>query len=292
VCVPEVEANEELKEWFKKVGIDVRRGASVKAVYGRDRDILKALREEDRPVLGISPPGVDARLAAADLKRLPYLTNCVKVRVPRIAAENREGRVVAVNEVALLAASPGAFVKYSLYVDGEFMYNDLGDGVLIATPLGSTAYAYSAGGPVIDLRANVVEVVPVNSALRRPPHLLPIDARVELVDAKSREELVAVADGVLKIRYANPTAVYLDSYATLIIAKRKKAVETAPLPPSALMVKKILEELGPLTIDEIVKHSGVKQRTVRHALQRLREAGLVEATADPTDPRKKLYRIK
>ena len=46
-----------LAEALRRVGVEVRRGAAVVAVYERDRDILRALRTEDRPVLGVSPPG-------------------------------------------------------------------------------------------------------------------------------------------------------------------------------------------------------------------------------------------
>ncbi|MFN3804173.1 MAG: ATP-NAD kinase [Pyrobaculum sp.] len=291
MCLKEVEVEEEYREWFEKAGITVRKGALVRAVYGRDRDILKALRQEERPVLGVAPPGVDVKLAATDLKMLPALKNCVKIRVPRLTAENTYGRVYAVNEVALLASAPGVFVKYSIYVDGEHLYNDMGDGVLVATPLGSTAYAMSAGGPKIKLEAPVVEIVPVNSALRRPPYVLPLNSTVEIVDAKSVEELMVIGDGVEKARYVSPTQIYVDSFATLILSLKKAARSTEGLPPSALLVKRLLEERGPLTVEEVVRLSGLKPRTARHALQRLRELNMVQAAIDPTNPRRKLYHL-
>ncbi len=291
MCVAEVEAGEEVRELLEKVGISVKKGATVKVVYGRDRDILKALREEDRPVLGVAPPGVDAKLAAADVKTLPTI-QCVKVRVPRLTAENALGRIHAVNEIALLASAPGVFVKYAIYVDGDHLYSDMGDGVLIATPLGSTAYAMSAGGPKIRLDAEVLEVVPVNSALRRLPHVVPLHSAIEIIDAKSVEELVAIGDGVERVRYKSPTRVYVDSFATLVMPARKaaKPIEKS-LPPSALLVKRLLEERGALTVEEIVRLSGLKPRTARHALAKLRENGVVQTTVDPTDPRRRLYRL-
>jgi hypothetical protein len=66
VKVAEVETDSSvLAEALRRVGVEVRRGAAVVAVYGRDRDILRALRTEDRPVLGVSPPGVGRQAGGA-----------------------------------------------------------------------------------------------------------------------------------------------------------------------------------------------------------------------------------
>ncbi|MEM1637293.1 MAG: MarR family transcriptional regulator [Pyrobaculum sp.] len=289
MCVAAVDAEGEVAEWLRRMGFEVRRGAHVRLVYGRDRDILRALREEDRPVLGVSPPGVEARLAVSDIRSLRLVKNCVKVRVPRLAAENAEGRIVAVNEVALFAERPAVFVRYSVYVDGAHLFTDVGDGALVATPLGSTAYAYSAGGPRISLEAPVIEVVPVNSAMRRPPVVLPQTATVILTDVRSVEPVWLIGDGAEKLRHRDPTHVYVESYASLILPLRRAPSGAAELPPSALYVKKVLMERGPLTVEEIAKATGLKPRTVRHALKRLQAAGLVEASADPTHPKRKLY---
>jgi NAD+ kinase len=111
VKVAEVETDSSvLAEALRRVGVEVRRGAAVVAVYGRDRDILRALRTEDRPVLGVSPPGVDAKLAALELRELPLLPELEfkAVDAIRLVAESGGQRVVAINEVALLAAEPAA----------------------------------------------------------------------------------------------------------------------------------------------------------------------------------------
>lgn len=287
-----VDAEGEVAEWVRRLGFEVRRGAHVRLVYGRDRDILRALREEDRPVMGVSPPGVEARLAVSDIRSLRLVKNCVKARVPRLAAENAEGRVVAVNEVALFAEKPAVFVKYSIYVDGAHLFTDIGDGALVATPLGSTAYAYSAGGPRISLEAPVVEVVPVNSATRKPPVVLPQTAMVTVTEVRSMESVWLIGDGAVKLRHRDPTHIYVDSYATLILPLRQPTARSAELPPSALYVKKVLMDRGPLTVEEIARATGLKPRTVRHALKRLQAAGLVEASADPTHPRRKLYFLR
>jgi NAD+ kinase len=291
VKVAEVETDSSvLAEALRRVGVEVRRGAAVVAVYGRDRDILRALRTEDRPVLGVSPPGVDAKLAALELRELPLLPELEfkAVDAMRLVAESGGQRVVAINEVALLAAEPAALVRYSLYVDGVFVFNDIGDGCLVSTPVGSTAYALSAGGAVIAPGAGVVEVVPVNSMLRRPPHVFPADAEVELRGARSRSDILLIGDGAERVKYRDSAVVRHAGTAKLLIRVQREG-PTPRLPPSALLLRKILEERGPLTASEIVSLTGLSPRTVRHALERLRSAGLVRSVVDPTDPRRRVY---
>jgi NAD+ kinase len=291
VRVHEVEAcDDALVEVLKRCGIEVRRGAPVVAVYGRDRDILKALREEDRPVLGISPPGVSARLAALELRELPRLPELEfrAIGAIRLEAESGGQKIRAINEIALLPAEPATFVRYSLFVDGEFVFNDLGDGCLVSTPVGSTAYALAAGGASIDPRAEVLEVVPLNSALRRPPHIFPSSATLELRNVRSAAEVYVIGDSVERTKYRGGAVIRQCGKARFLV---KAAAPPAyiKLPPSALLVKKILDERGPLTVSEVAALTGLSPRTARHALERLRRAGLVRAAVDPTDPRRRIY---
>jgi NAD+ kinase len=165
----------------------------------------------------------------------------------------------------------------------------MGDGCLVSTPVGSTAYALSAGGAVIAPgAAQVVEVVPVNSMLRRPPHVFPADAEVELRGARSRSDILLIGDGAERIKYRDSAVVRHAGTAKLLIRAQREG-PTPRLPPSALLLRKILEERGPLTASEIVSLTGLSPRTVRHALERLRSAGLVRSVVDPTDPRRRVY---
>lgn len=291
VRVYEVETdNEMLADILVRHGIEVRRGAPIIAVYGKDRNILKALREEDRPVLGISPPGVSAKLAALELREVPRLRELEfrVINAIRLEAESGGQKVRAINEVALLPAEPATFVRYSLFVNGEFVFNDLGDGCLVSTPVGSTAYALAAGGAVVDPRAEVLEVVPVNSALRRPPHIFPSSATLELRDVRSVAEVYVIGDGVERIKCKGSATIRRCGTARLL-ARVGAASKHVKLPPSALLIKKVLEERGPLTASEIAALTGLSIRTARYALERLRRAGLVRSFVDPTDPRRRVY---
>jgi Predicted sugar kinase len=96
-----------------------------------------------------------------ELRELPLLLELEfeVVDAMRLEAESGGQRILAINEVVLIPAEPAAIMRYSLHVDGAFIFNDMGDGCLVSTPVGSTAYALSAGGAVISPRAQVVEVV-------------------------------------------------------------------------------------------------------------------------------------
>ncbi len=70
-------------------------------------------------------------------------------------------RRVALNEVCLLKAEPGRIIECSLAIDQEWISQHRADGLLCATPTGSTAYALSSGGPILHPDVDGMVVVPI-----------------------------------------------------------------------------------------------------------------------------------
>ena len=68
---------------------------------------------------------------------------------------------IALNEVAITRKDPLKVLRYSVYVNGEYLNEYAADGVLVATPTGSTAYNLSAGGPVIAPAAKMMVLTPI-----------------------------------------------------------------------------------------------------------------------------------
>jgi len=157
-------------------------------VLGGDGTILRTLRRlpnpQDRLLLGVNfgrvgfltevPP--DALIEALHalikgeffVERLPLLV----IRGPGFKAH-------ALNEVAALPTRPGDLLRIEVMIDGEEALHATADGVLVASSVGATAYAASAGGPIVDPRANVLLVTficPLAWSLR--PLVLPGGARV------------------------------------------------------------------------------------------------------------------
>jgi NAD+ kinase len=90
-------------------------------------------------------------------------------------------RAIAVNDVVVSRGVTGGMVEYTVRVDGVTMTNQRADGVILATPTGSTAYALSANGPILDPSLAGLVLVPVApQTLSNRPIVLPDGVLVEI----------------------------------------------------------------------------------------------------------------
>jgi NAD+ kinase len=102
----------------------------------------------------------------------------------------------AINEVALLTASPAKMIEFEIIVDGALMEDFRADGVIIATATGSTAYAMSAGGPIVDPRVDAIVLVPVAPfKLSSRPWVIPGGSIIEVKLKLPEKEALVVVDG-------------------------------------------------------------------------------------------------
>ena len=93
-------------------------------------------------------------------------------------------RTIALNEAVIGKGSQGRLIEFELSVDGEFVYRLRADGIIVATPTGSTAYALSAQGPILHPAVPALTLVPLN------PHTL--SARPVSVSDRSAIEILMV----------------------------------------------------------------------------------------------------
>ena len=93
-------------------------------------------------------------------------------------------RTIALNEAVIGKGSQGRLIEFELRVDGEFVYRLRADGIIVATPTGSTAYALSAQGPILHPAVPALTLVPLN------PHTL--SARPVSVSDRCRIDIVMV----------------------------------------------------------------------------------------------------
>ena len=77
------------------------------------------------------------------------------------SGEERVFEVLAFNDVVLSKGVKGSMVEFEVSIDGQFIYSQRSDGLIVATPTGSTAYALSSGGPIVHPSLNVMALVPV-----------------------------------------------------------------------------------------------------------------------------------
>ena len=93
-------------------------------------------------------------------------------------------KTLALNEAVVGKGSQGRLIEFDLSIDGEFIYTLRADGVIVATPTGSTAYALSAQGPILHPAVPALALVPLN------PHTL--SARPVSVSDRSNIEIKLV----------------------------------------------------------------------------------------------------
>ena len=70
---------------------------------------------------------------------------------------------VALNDIVIHRTGLLQIMNLNVYVNGEYLYNFKADGIILATPTGSTGYSMSAGGPIVDPKANVLLMTPINA---------------------------------------------------------------------------------------------------------------------------------
>jgi NAD+ kinase len=107
-------------------------------------------------------------------------------------ADGASTRLSSLNDVVLLRRETGRMFDYQTTVDGRYLNTHRGDGLVIATATGSTAYALSCGGPIVDPRLDVLVMAPIcPHTLSDRPIMVPGDAHIEI---ESRERGGALAE--------------------------------------------------------------------------------------------------
>jgi len=102
----------------------------------------------------------------------------------------------ATNEIVLMTASPAKMIEFEIIVDGALMEDFRADGVIIATSTGSTAYAMSAGGPIVDPRVDAIVLVPMAPfKLSSRPWVIPGNSIIEVKLKLPMKEALVVVDG-------------------------------------------------------------------------------------------------
>ncbi len=170
---------------------------------GGDGTILRTIHKmaDPLPILGINMGtlgflvDVEPRDAIETLKRL--LSGFVVDERSRLKLLiNGVCMPRATNEIAFLTASPAKMIEFEIIVDGALMEDFRADGVIVATSTGSTAYAMSAGGPIVDPRVDAIVLVPMAPfKLSSRPWVIPGDSIIEVRLKLPEKEALVVVDG-------------------------------------------------------------------------------------------------
>src|SRR5665648_191472 len=102
----------------------------------------------------------------------------------------------ATNEVVIITAHPAKILTYLIYIDGYKLDELRADAIVIATPTGSTAYAMSAGGPIVDPRVDATVIVPLAPfKLSSRPWVVPASSKIGIELKVPKKEALIVVDG-------------------------------------------------------------------------------------------------
>jgi len=144
------------------------------------------------------------------------------------ASVRKDGKVhqlgSALNDVVLHPGKAAQMIEFELFIDDKFVYSQESDGLIVATPTGSTAYALSAGGPIMHPGLNAVVLVPMY------PHSL--NSRPLVVDGDSEIRIVVAADVRLNPQLSCDGVVVHTAAAGDEILVSKKSVSLQLLHPS------------------------------------------------------------
>ncbi|MDC2972313.1 NAD(+)/NADH kinase [Gammaproteobacteria bacterium] len=171
----------EHEEFVKKVDIVV--------VFGGDGTLLNAARKYlnyDIPILGINMGNVgfltDISTDNFEKTIKEVLDGNYKIEERNlVSAKFGNNHLYGLNEVVIHSGAYAQLMRYRLNVNDKVVYEQRSDGLIIATPTGSTAYALSAGGPIIHPSLDVWTILPMlPQSLSSRPFVISTDEKVEL----------------------------------------------------------------------------------------------------------------
>ena len=166
-CFPsDISLAEELKAWRRNIGLII--------VAGGDGTILRAARDLahwEIPILGINV-GHKGFLAEIEVEQMDrYLQYVVDGRYGyrermMLQAMVRRGeevldRFLALNDVVVSRGPFSRILQLDTYINGDFLESYSGDGVIVASPTGSTGYSLSAGGPIVNPSLELMVITPI-----------------------------------------------------------------------------------------------------------------------------------
>jgi len=173
---------------------ELEKNCDVLVVIGGDGTILLTLRHTTKPLFSINTgrvgflAEVDADSAIEGMKMVMDGDYFIEERIKLKPLLNGKRLNDASNEIALHVTNIGKLIMTKLYIDDELAENIYGDGMIIATPMGSTSYALSVGGPIVDPVLKVFIIAPL-APFRHiaSPLVMPSDKKIAIeVDKPSK----------------------------------------------------------------------------------------------------------
>lgn len=215
-CVVDAGTAEDMPEGYTdKTKVDAEVDCVI--VLGGDGTMLQAavdLSDMDIPFLGINlgTLGFLAEVNVSDIEKALdrlisgeyQIENRMMLFGKSYQGDNVKDDARALNDIVITRKGSLQIIYFNIYVNGQFLHRYHADGIIVATPTGSTGYNMSAGGPIVEPKASMILITPVcpHSMHNRSIVLSPEDEIVVEIES-SREgkvqEVEAIFDGSHKV---------------------------------------------------------------------------------------------
>jgi len=158
-------------------------------VFGGDGTLLNSARqylEYEIPILGVNMGNVgfltDIKTDNFEESLKEILKGNYKIEERNlVSAKYNDNHIYGLNEVVIHSGAYAQLMRYRLNVNNKVVYEQRSDGLIIATPTGSTAYALSAGGPIIHPSLDVWTILPMlPQSLSSRPFIISSNENVEI----------------------------------------------------------------------------------------------------------------
>ncbi|MCQ2964752.1 MAG: bifunctional NADP phosphatase/NAD kinase [archaeon] len=228
---------------FKKYSVDLNEfNTELVVILGGDGTFLRAQNQIKKqiPIFGINM-GTVGFLTEIEVentfKALDKILegDCYKENRTQIMVSHENNTFRALNEVVIMTARPAKMLHYEITVDGEVIEELRSDGLIIATPSGSTAYSMSAGGPILDPKVPgfiIIPICPYKLGVR--PFVVSNESEIRIRLLKRGKKAIYVMDGQIE-QEVN----YMEE---LIFKKSEKEVEFIRL-NNKYFYKKVTDKL-------------------------------------------------
>lgn len=197
--------------------------ADIVITIGGDGTILMTLAEIDKPLFAINSGGmgflaeIESKQTMSGLQRLVEGDYNVEERAKLKILLDGERLPDAANELTVQTARIAKILYLKLFVDEELIETMGADGIIVATPTGSTSYSLSVGGPIMDPAVNAMVIAPLAPfKLSARPWIIPFNKTIKIKILPKSKETKLVIDG----RYNTPVT---SAHDILITKSEKKA---------------------------------------------------------------------
>jgi len=201
----EVFIEKECAKFLNKEGsslAQLNKQVDIVITIGGDGTILYALSEIEKPLFSINSGGmgflaeVESKYAIGGLTRVLEGKYNIEERSKLKITVDGKRLQDAANEVTVQTAQIAKILYLQLYVEDELIETTGADGVIVATPTGSTSYALSVGGPLMDPAVHAMVIAPIAPfKLSARPWIVPLEKTIRIKLLPKSKESKIVIDG-------------------------------------------------------------------------------------------------